>query len=232
MSPSTSLTQIPNQKAGKKKKKRHHPWTTHSKEANIRQEKFWKIAQKGRFAGVSITSGILIINWQISTDSSAQIPLKFISQCHNIIEGSIEALKQALNNLTSSRPCLSPWLIYLPRAKLEGGWRPEGDLSCEGSTYFTCKDVNQRVHVCREKKKKKTLFTFHTSHLLRARSSRNQKMISIKTLTNTLLCGAVCRQQCWQSHKLQERLFSSSIGPSLIIFSLAIRTTLELRSGP
>ena len=49
------------------------------------------------------------------------------------------------------------------------GWRREGDLSCQGSTSFTCKDVNQSVNVCR----KTPLLTFLTSHVLRARSSPN-----------------------------------------------------------
>ena len=63
---STSIsTQISNQKAAKKQtnkqtnKKTEISREQHSKQANIRQEKLWKITQKVRFASpVFITSGI------------------------------------------------------------------------------------------------------------------------------------------------------------------------------
>ena len=58
----STSTQIPNQKAAKKKKNRHQR-EQHSKQPTIRQEKLWKVKRKVVFPDpIFITSGICIIS--------------------------------------------------------------------------------------------------------------------------------------------------------------------------
>ena len=84
------------------------------------------------------------------------------------------------------------------------------DVSRKRSTCFTCKNVSQSVTFWREK----AWLTFLTFHVLRARSSRKQKLIPNKlhvkrlrvlfeycSQINLFVYSAVCREHYWQTAK-------------------------------